>query len=152
MLSFHRIPRGLVAGLALAVAPLALAEAPTTPELSAEILKLDTALFDAFNHCDKPGELDKYLAYFAEDVEFYHDNSGLERGVEAQRVGTAKYVCGKFSRELVPESFAVFPLKDYGAISRGVHRFCQFDSGRCEGEADFLVIWHKLEDGTWRVS
>jgi hypothetical protein len=152
MLSFHRFQRGLLAGLALVVAPLALADAPTPPELGAEMSRLDTALFDAFNHCDQPGELDKYLAYFAGDVEFYHDNGGLQRGIEAQRESTAKNVCGKFARELVPESFAAFPIKDYGAITRGVHRFCHFDTGKCEGEADFLIIWHQLGDGSWKVS
>lgn len=38
-------------------------------ELYREVAALDTAVFDAFNRCD----LDTLGAYFAEDVEFYHD-------------------------------------------------------------------------------
>ena len=29
-----------------------------------------------------------------------------------------------------------------GAFSTGTHRFCHFDTGRCEGEAEFAIIWH----------
>jgi hypothetical protein len=154
---FHRIRhpfrcRLAAAGIAVLVAPLALADAPTPPELTAEIAALDAAMFDGFNHCEQPAQLEKYLSYFADDLEFYHDNGGLARGIERQRVDTAKYVCGKFARELVPGTFAVFPIKDFGAISRGVHRFCHFDSGRCEGEADFLIIYRKEKDGSWKVT
>lgn len=147
-----RFRRCTAACLALAIAPVALADAPTPPELTAEIRAVDTAMFDAFNHCDQPGQLEKYLAYFSPDLEFYHDNGGLALGVEQQRVETAKYVCGKFARELVPESYAVFPIKDFGAVSRGTHRFCHFDSGRCEGEADFLIIYRREASGGWKVT
>ena len=43
------------------------------------------------------------------------------------------------------------PVKDFGAIAQGVHRFCQVAGGRCEGEADFAMVW-RLRDGQWQVT
>ena len=42
-----------------------------------EVQTLDIAVFDAFNTCDKPGQLQKHGSYFADDVEFYHDDGGV---------------------------------------------------------------------------
>jgi hypothetical protein len=128
-------------------APARIAE----PSLAAQIGAADAALFEAFNHCDQPGQLEKYVGNFDADIEFYHDSGGLQRGRDAQLTLTRNNVCGKFSRELVPGTLEVFPIKDFGAISRGTHRFCRFDSGKCDGEADFLVIWRRDPAG-WRVS
>ncbi len=64
---------------------------------------------------------------------------------------TAKYVCGNFRRELVPGTLRVYPVKDFGAITQGVHRFCQFDDGSCEGMAEFVMIWR--QDGErWEIT
>lgn len=123
----------------------------TAPSLATQIGAADRALFDAFNHCDQPARLEEYVGTFDEDIEFYHDNGGLQRGRALQRTLTRENVCGKFSRELVPGTLEVFPIKDYGAISRGSHRFCKFDSGKCDGEADFLIIWRRDPAG-WKVS
>ena len=35
------------------------------------------AVFDAFNRCDRPGQLDRHAAYFDPSVEFYHDTGGV---------------------------------------------------------------------------
>ena len=64
---------------------------------------------------------------------------------------TEKYVCGNFRRELVPGSLRVYPIKNFGAISQGVHRFCQFKSDACEGAADFLMIWQQ-EGSNWVIT
>lgn len=64
---------------------------------------------------------------------------------------TEKYVCGKFSRELIPSTLQVFPIKDFGAIAQGSHQFCQFDTKSCDGIAEFVIIWaHK--EGVWRIT
>ena len=44
-----------------------------------------------------------------------------------------------------------FRLKDFGAIAQGVHKFCQFKSGTCEGAAEFLIVWRK-EGGRWSIT
>jgi hypothetical protein len=126
--------------LALSVAALpALAADPLTEQIAAA----DLAAFDAFNHCKDPAQLARHATFFAPDVVTWNRDAML--------ANTAKYVCGNFRRELVAGSLKVFPIKDFGAIAQGTHRFCQFASGKCEGMADFTAIWH-LKDGQWQMT
>jgi hypothetical protein len=120
-------------------------------ELSNTIAALDAAAFDAFNKCSTPEQLQKHASYFATDVEFYHDTGGVTTTRQAMLANTEKFVCGNFGRELVPGSLRVYPIKDFGAIAQGVHRFCQFKSGECEGLADFVMIWRQQGD-QWQVT
>ncbi|MGH8063397.1 MAG: nuclear transport factor 2 family protein [Pseudoxanthomonas sp.] len=120
-------------------------------QLTHEISALDTTVFDAFNHCSDPARLQEHASYFAPDVEFYHDTGGVTWTRDAMIANTKKYVCGHFTRELVPGSMKVYPIKDFGALSQGVHRFCQIDSGKCEGLADFTIVWRK-QDGQWQIT
>ncbi len=112
---------------------------------------LDTAAFESFNKCSAPEQLQRHASYFASDVEFYHDTGGVTWSRERMLANTEKYVCGKFRRELVPGSLRVFPVKDFGAIAQGEHRFCQFKTGDCEGLADFLIVWRNQE-GKWEIT
>jgi hypothetical protein len=64
---------------------------------------------------------------------------------------TRKFVCGNFSRELVPGSLRVYPIKDSGAIAQGTHRFCQFETGLCDGAAEFTNVWRQTGE-TWAVT
>lgn len=112
---------------------------------------LDAAVFDAFNTCNVPAQLDRHAGYFASDVEFYHDTGGVTRSRTGMLQNTAKHVCGKFRRELVPGTLKVFPIKDYGAIEQGSHRFCHFNTGKCEGMADFVIVWHN-QNGLWKIT
>ena len=51
-------------------------------------------------------------------------------------------------RTIVPGSLEVYPLKDYGAVEIGVHRF--HHPGQPEegvGEAKFITLWH-YKDGS----
>jgi hypothetical protein len=127
------------------------AQASPADPLFARISALDTAVFDAFNHCDKPGQLDRHASYFAPDVEFYHDQGGVTWTRDAMIANTRKNVCGHFRRELVPGTLKVYPIKDFGAIEQGVHRFCQFGSTTCEGMADFVVVWRRQGD-VWQIT
>lgn len=119
--------------------------------LTATIAALDTATFNAFNHCDQPGQLEKYGSHFATKLEFYHDMGGVTWTRNAMVANTKKNVCGHFRRELVPGSMRVYPIKDFGAIEQGEHTFCQFDSGKCEGIADFVIVW-RLRDKRWEAT
>jgi hypothetical protein len=119
-------------------------ESPETlGALFENVSALDSEVFAAFNTCAEPGQLEKHAAYFAEDVEFYHDKGGVTWNRRDMLANTEKYVCGNFRRELVPGMLRVYPIKDYGAIAQGVHRFCQYKTGTCDGAADFIVIWHQ---------
>jgi len=119
--------------------------------LTRTIAKLDMAVFDAFNTCDVPVQLQKHASYFSPDVEFYHDTGGVTWSRAEMIESTRKYVCGKFRRELVPGTLKVYPIKDFGAIEQGTHRFCQFGSGKCEGIAEFVIVWEN-RDGAWRIT
>lgn len=116
-----------------------------------QVSALDTAVFDAFNHCSSPAQLQKHASYFAPDVEFYHDTGGVTWTRKEMIDKTRQNVCGHFRRELVPGSLKVYPIKDFGAIEQGVHRFCQFDTGKCDGIADFVIVW-RHQGNTWQVT
>lgn len=150
----------LTAGCALKQPTSSPAAAPTSaPEAAPErsgplfdqMAQLDTQVFDAFNRCEQPGLLERHAGFFAEGVEFYHDQGGVTWSRAEMIANTQKHVCGKFHRELVPGSLRVYPLKDFGALAQGVHRFCQHGSGRCEGAADFMMIWRQ-EGAQWRIT
>ncbi len=115
------------------------------------IAALDAEVFAAFNACSDPAQLDKHAGFFSPDVEFYHDTGGVTWTRDAMLANTRQYACGHFRRELIPDTLEVFPVKDFGAIARGSHRFCQFDSGQCEGMADFTIVWQR-KDGHWTIT
>ena len=123
----------------------------TADPLFETISALDAAVFDAFNHCSVPEQLQKHASYFAPDVEFYHDTGGVTWSRQDMVANTEKYVCGHFRRELVPGTLKVFPVKDFGAIAQGTHRFCQFADGKCEGLADFVIVWSN-QNGHWQIT
>ena len=64
---------------------------------------------------------------------------------------TRRHACGRYTRQRVPGSLRVYPVQDFGAIAQGEHRFCQTDSARCDGLADFTMLW-RLRDGRWQVT
>ena len=128
-----------------------MAAAPSADPLFDTIASLDAAVFDAFNHCASAEQLQKHASYFAPDVEFYHDTGGVTWTRQDMMANTSKHVCGNFARELLPGSLKVFPIKDFGAIEQGVHRFCQFKGGTCDGMADFVIVWRN-DGGTWRIT
>ena len=147
-----RMTLALVLAAALAPVAASAADAPAI-SLEQEITNRDREFFDSFNRCDQPGEIEKHAAFLDPKLEFYHDLGGVSWTAEAYLQGVRNNVCGKFARELVPGSMKVFPLKDFGALSTGVHRFCHFDTGRCEGEADFAIVWRLNADRkTWTVT
>jgi len=137
---------------ALALSPgLVLSADIPQAKLEQEITSIDYDFFSSFNRCDQPDELEIHARWLDPKLEFYHDLGGATFTSEAYLDGVKKNVCGKFARELVPGSMKVYPIKDYGAYSTGTHRFCHFDTGRCEGEADFAILWH-LDQGRWTVA
>jgi Domain of unknown function (DUF4440) len=129
---------------------------------------LDTQLFEAANHCD----YEKLAAMVDENLEFYHDQGGLMLGRQAFLDSIKHNTCGVMIRELVPATLEVYPIKGYGGIEMGVHRFHHpghekefpaanqlgmtrfLDPGAAEwpvGEAKFLHIW-QLKDGDWKLT
>ena len=108
-------------------------------------------MFDAYNRCD----LVRLGSFFTEDLEFYHDQTGLARGRQSFIDAVRKNICGKVRRDLVRSSLEVFPLKGYGAVETGGHMFCDPRVHRvCDEEtsgiAKFVILW-QLKDGTWSI-
>jgi hypothetical protein len=104
--------------------------APPDP-LFQTIQSLDTKLFDAYNHCD----LTTLASLVSEDLEFYHDKTGLARGRQSFIDSIKNNICGKVTRELVPGTLQVYPLAHYGAVEIGTHRFHHPGHGDEVGEA-----------------
>jgi hypothetical protein len=119
---------------------------PSGDELTRTVAALDTKVFDAYNHCD----LKTFAEYFSADVEFYHDKAGLMTSRDAVVDATRRNICHKVRRELVG-SIEVYPIKDYGAIEIGTHKFCQIDTGKCEGTGKFFHIW-RYQNGHWQLT
>jgi hypothetical protein len=112
------------------------------------IESMDAKLFDAYNHCD----LKTLGAMVADDLEFYHDQTGLSVGKEPFLAAIRQNICGKVERTLVPGSLEVYPLKDYGAVEIGVHRFHHpKNPADGVGEAKFVTLWRN-ENGTWKIT
>lgn len=115
--------------------------------LFATIQSLDTKLFTAYNTCD----LATVGAMVDENLEFYHDKTGLAVGRQPLLDALKANICGKVSRELVAGSLEVYPLEHYGAIEIGVHRFHHPRDPSNVGEARFIHIWRE-KDGQWQIT
>jgi len=131
----------------LAAALLAVPAPQSVDALTTEIGALDAKVFDAYNRCD----LVTFSRYFDPKVAFFHDTGGATFNRDVVVENTRKNICGKVKRQLIATSFRVYPIKDYGAIEEGEHRFCELATGRCEGIAKFVMVWTK-NGGDWRIT
>jgi hypothetical protein len=128
------------------------AQAPTRETAPAELVRtmaaLDSALFTSYNRC----ELDTFASFWAPDVEFYHDQSGLTVGVQKLTDAVRANICGKVRRQLVPGTLEVYIMHGYGALATGVHRFYPAGPDQLEamGEARFILLWRR--DGGWKIT
>lgn len=143
---------GLMGSMLLFGAVDSAAAAERTPEqLTQAIDALDTALFETFNTCADPAQLAKHASYFDPAVEFYHDTGGVTWTRDEMVDRTRANVCGNYRRERVPGTLKVVPIKGFGAIAQGSHRFCAMTETTCAGEADFVMIWREGDD-QWQVT
>src|ERR1035438_4011376 len=114
------LPILLLAALFFAALSAAHAQSAESPEaLFKTVQGLDTQLFDAYNHCD----LATLSAMVSDDLEFYHDKTGLATGRQVFIDAIKNNICGKVTRELVPGTLEVYPLAHYGAVEIGIHQF-----------------------------
>ena len=123
--------------------------APQESPLDREIAEQDAAMFAAFN----AGDVSSLMAFFSEDLEFYHDKDGL-LSYGKVRAGFSRLFAQNMGlrRELVPGTLKVFPVPGYGAIETGSHRFCHMENGKQDcGVFEFTQVWQK-KDGRWQVT
>lgn len=127
-------------------------ELASPTDLYMEIFKADSTLFHASDICDSV----TYKKFWTDDLEFYHDLGGLSVGI-AIELQSFREMCARGSqirRELVKVSLEVYPIKNYGAVEIGVHRFFHTNKGEKEkpsGTYKFIQVWQK-KDGQWKIS
>jgi Domain of unknown function (DUF4440) len=108
------------------------------------IKTLDRNLFEAYNTCDLTALSD----LVDENLEFYHDRSGLAVGRASFLASIRNNICHKVQRQLVASSLQVYPLENYGAIELGEHTFCNLaETPVCKDETNgigkFFMLWQK---------
>ena len=121
----------------------------TSGELLEAIARVDNVTFDAFNAHD----VDRLMAMFTDDLEFYHDTGGLT-DYRQTKESFKKMFAGTpdIRRDLVKGSLEVYPIKDHGAIEIGEHRFCHKENGKDDcGTFKFAMIWRKSGE-SWKIS
>jgi len=115
------------------------------------IVQMDSSLFNAFNARD----LGKLKTYFSEDLEFYHDLGGVTNYQQNMDAFKKTFESDrKVRREVVEGSLEVYPIKDYGSVEIGIHRFYVTEKGQKEklgSEAKFVHIWEK-RDFEWKIT
>jgi hypothetical protein len=118
-------------------------------ELYNTITVMDSTFFHAYNSCD----MDKQSAIYGDSLEFYHDKGGLMTSKQGILDATKRNICGKVTRELVKGSIEVYPIKDYGAVEIGLHKFHnnQEPAGTPSEVSKFIIMWqHKNTE--WRIT
>ena len=124
-------------------------ESANKEALFQEIYVMDSLLFTAFNTHD----LATLGTLFSEDLEFFHDKTGLTGYAQNMEVFKTIFTNDTTpQRELIKASMEVFPVPDYGAVQTGSHRFCHLENGKMDcGTFKFVHIWQK-KDGQWKLA
>jgi hypothetical protein len=116
-----------------------------------KLASLDAQVFEAYNTC----ALETFASFFAEDVEFYHDKSGLMRGRQALVDAVKNNICGKTRRDLVPGTLEAHPMDNFGALQIGMARFCDAKQKHCDGKSGgvgkFIHLWQN-SGGAWKIT
>ena len=124
-------------------------QSPAVDTLRQAIVAADSALFEAFNRRDARA----LATFFTRDLEFYQDNEGVDSFAQTMRDFRQMFAQpAAIRRELVPGTLEVYPIRNYGAMEVGRHRFCHLENGRNEcGEFSFVHIWRRTRAG-WRIA
>ncbi|MBA6155475.1 nuclear transport factor 2 family protein [Tenacibaculum sp. S7007] len=109
---------------------------------------MDSIYFTAYNTCDMKTQAD----IFHEDIEFFHDKGGLTTSKKELLESLEKNICGKVTRTLIKGSIEVYPIKNYGAVEIGYHKF--YNNREPEAKSTpskFIAIW-KQENNQWKMT
>lgn len=134
------------------------AQVETTSILYKTIKDMDRILFEnGFNECI----ISDMEPLISDDLEFYHDQSGITRSKKDFLLTIEQNVCSnqqqKPIRKLMGNSLEVFPLYNngivYGAIQNGIHEFYIKEANKepyLTSTAKFSHLWIK-ENATWKL-
>lgn len=123
---------------------------PYTPDsfdLYNKIVSLDSIFFNTYNTCD----MEKMSSMFAEELEFYHDKTGLSTSKKEVLEATHKNICGKVNRTLVKGSIEVYPIHNFGAVEIGYHYFHNKVEEVTGEPSKFIILW-RLKDDKWQIT
>lgn len=122
-------------------------------QLYKDVAKADSLLFSAFNTCDSV----TYRKFLNEDIEFYHDLGGLNIGADYE-MRSIREMCARgnhIRRALIKSTLEVYPIKGYGAVEMGVHRFYHTNKGQTQekpsGTYKFVQVW-EFKEGSWKLA
>jgi hypothetical protein len=120
---------------------------PESKELYESIVHMDSVWQDSYNTC----KMDVQGLLIAEDLEFYHDRTGVMTSKMALIEALKNNICGKVTRELLAGSIEVYPINNYGAVEMGYHRFHNKVDTTTSGFARFVHIWRN-DNGQWKIT
>ena len=106
-------------------------------------------MFEAFNGHN----VERLMSFFSDDLEFYHDKAGLTDKPQTRETFAKVFAQSPdIRRDLVKGSLRVYPVKGYGAMEVGQHRFCHHENGKEDcGTYTFVMIWRQKGD-IWQIS
>lgn len=150
-----------LAAIGLALSPAALAqtgpETMSDAQIDAELMAMDSAMFGAaFETCD----LDRVRSLVTEDVEFYHDKSGLmltDADAFVDQINCLNWTQGdapQIRRVLEPGSLTSHRIGDFGAMQMGRHSFHlvrEDGSDQLLETGDFIHLWRYSPEG-WQIA
>ena len=125
------------------------AQVDKSTELYKTILGLDKELFDAYNTCSE--NLVKHASFYADDIEFFHDGSGLSTSKEDIIEAIKNNICGKVTRELVADSIEIHEIPNYGVVVIGYHKFNNLIEKSTSKPSKFIVFWKRM-DNNWKLT
>jgi hypothetical protein len=135
-------------------APAEAAVAGAPPDSERALRDADAGYWRAFNACDAAA----MGSYLAEDLEFYHDKSGLTRSRAGMVDATMKGICANPNVQVrrAPETASIRydPIPGYGGVLSGQHQFYMTEKGmpeRLTGTAKFVMLWH-FDGGHWQLA
>lgn len=121
---------------------------PSNVDLHNQIVKMDAIYFTAYNNCDLETQADLY----DENIEFFHDKGGLSTDKNGLLKALKENICNKVTRTLIKGSIEVYPIKDYGAIEIGYHKFFNKEEPNAKSiPSKFIMVWKK-EKNTWKIT
>lgn len=122
---------------------------PIDKELYDKILEMDSYYFSAYNNCD----IETQDSIYSENLEFYHDKNGLRTSKQEVLTSIKNNICGKLRRDLVNGSVEVYPIKNFGAIQIGLHRFYNINEpNSAPTEPGKFIIFWKNENNSWKIT
>lgn len=121
---------------------------PVDQELFDTIVAMDKAYFDAYNTCD----MKEQALLYDEDLEFYHDKGGLMTSKQDVLDAIEKNICGKVKRTLLAGSVEVYPIKDFGAVEIGYHKFFNKEEPNAPSKpSKFIILWKQTAEN-WVIT